>query len=191
MKPWAILVALAVWLGGCVASVHSPTLTAVSQIDLIRQSDLEASNYIIAGADHTKELKNTLAWCQHRFIVVSFPDEVVQNKHVYLGYSFYRPSGWEILVASDVPENTQLYTLFHELAHTFQARNLTYEASEVFAELAAYQVATNIGMKVRPQAAAYLNTVGPMNYEWQAALSFYREVDTVVMMLTAAAKGQN
>jgi hypothetical protein len=191
MKPWAILVALAVWLGGCVASVHSPTLTAISQIDLTRQAELGANDLIIDGADHAKELKNTLAWCQHRFISVKFPDEVIQNGHIYLGYSFYRPSGWEILIASDVPENTQLYTLFHELAHTFQARNLTYGASEVFAELTAYQVATNIGLKARPQAASYLDMVGPMNSEWQAALSFYREVDTVVMMLTAAAKGQN
>ncbi len=187
MKTLTALI-LALFLVGCAARAHSPSIDAMGELTIIQHAETYPVSWEVAGDTHQKHLDNLKTWAAARYITIAFVPSIVYKGDELMGFSFYRQAGWSVLIDNSQPVNTQFYTLCHELAHVYQAHNLSKAASEVFAEIVAYQVAKNVGLQTRLQAALYLSPLGT-EFEWTVVERYDSEADAVVNMLTTAAKG--
>jgi hypothetical protein len=189
---WLAVLLLSLNLMGCALRTGSPTLAAMHGIGFRISAGVLPRAYEVPGESHAKYYENLKGWAKRRTIALAFVPDLRLNDVPLSGLTRWtKEGGVMVFLDSQEPVNNQFYTLIHELAHVYQARNLTYPAAETFAELVAVQVAAKVGLKTADYTAQYMAGTATIEFQWRVIDGYYKEIDTVVLMLTAAAQGAN
>ena len=119
------LLVLSLLCAACAVRV-SPTLKTMHSLDFIERT-IAPTRWTVPGDDHAKQLERLSQWVRLKGIRLGFVPEInVDNYEDVAGLTQTLPSGVRIILIDNKPsKNSQLYTLIHEVAHTYQSLNLT------------------------------------------------------------------
>ena len=181
---------LSVTLLGCVTV--SPTYKAMHSLSARAAVGHLPPTHEVFGDSHVKNLDHLTEWLKRRWVRLGFVPAIIgDDGQDRMGQTMILESGAVfILVNNATSKNNQFYTLLHEVAHVYQARNLSVAAGEVFAEIVSSQVCKRLGLDVSDQTTKYLDAI-PVAFQWKAVDLFHKEADAVVLMLVGASKGDN
>lgn len=168
----------------------APTLgsfQALGQLQLLQRIEGLPDDWVIPGETHTKFIEPLKKWAVKQQITVEEGD---LEPYDLFGVTQVTDKGTLVVLHHKTTGNMRFATLVHELSHTLHGTYLAPRAAEVYAEVVSVQVCGRLGLDISRQSAAYLLRYAPISLQWATTQKFAADMDKVVVVLVAAAKGE-
>jgi hypothetical protein len=181
------VVFICILFSSCAAGIAlSPSAMALQRVQLREESSLLPDEWVIEGHTHVGNLERLIVWTELQNIVYALAHLQRRRYHGLVKRS--ELVDWILIVDQDLPSNSQLYTLVHELAHIYAPKIKDVEMAETFAELTAVQVCEHIGLDTWWQTASYLYAKTSIDAQARTVMLYGPQIDRVVEKLSKAAE---